>query len=157
MFYMGSNDEECEYLLRILESISGEKPVAQFKLINVILSRLNNSNTEDVDEALSCCSAATIEGIGYCHDINQQDDTMTSEVILANHLSNDDLSQDDQTTLLKVSKLYGIFLDSEGKPSDAALEKVANQFNERYSHILIEVQRLENLCLSLKISEPRKV
>ena len=154
---LGSDCAGNDHLICILELICEEKSTNHTQLMNLNLKLLKESNIEDVARVLLCSSKATIKMVQKCYDLIREVDAVIAEVELAKFLQSDDLSEDDRNALTDVTKLHGISVDNQGRPSAAGLEMIANSFHKRYVSLITEAQYLENLRLSLKASEPEEV
>ena len=153
MLLMGSAPKHGQ-LLRILDLVKDNVSSCHTKVMESILSLLEERNIQEIERVLISVSKARLRAAEACLgllDSQLQTSPKFAEVVFATRLRENDLSDHDRLTLRKVARLIDIDPNAEHNPSVAGLKEVACGLQERYSKLISEARRLENLRLSLQV------
>ena len=159
MLKLGSTATTNSQLLRILNHVNLKRSIHHERLNAIIIGLLPSRDAADIEDVLQALSKAGSNGAEVCAsvlDAKQHTSTNFAEVILALRLRASD-SGPDCDALRIVANFFEIRLDTEGKPSAAGLDEVADSVQKQFQTLMTEARRLESLRLSLKAVTPGSV
>ena len=125
-----------------------------------VIVLLHDGNTDEIIEALSAISKATLQGAQACQylvNTYRQTSPRLAEVVLAIKLRHGGLIEQDCLALRQVASLYSIGLNAADTPSTTGLKEFGDSLQIRYKALIKEAHRLENLRLSLRAVALKKV
>ena len=156
MLKLGSNATTNSQMLRILNHVKFTRSIHHERLNATIVGQLPSRDAGEIEDVLLALSKAESNGAEACVnvlDAKQHTSTKFAEVILALRLRASD-SGPDRDALRLVAQFMGIRLDTEGKPSAAGLDEVADSVHKQCQTLMTEARRLETLRLSLRAVVP---
>ena len=158
MLKLGSTATTNSQLLRILDHVKLERSIHHERLNATIIGLLPSRDAREIEDVLLALSKAASNGVEACVNVldantKQPTSTKFAEVILALRLRAS-VSGPDRDALRTVAKFLRIRLDTEGNPSAAGLDEVADSHHKQCQTLMAEARRLENLRLSLKAVAP---
>ena len=157
---LGPTKEKKCHILGVLQLAENNESNYKAELVNAILALLDIRNVNEIEEVLSIVSATGPKGIEACLDVidsSVRGSVGLAEVVLATRLRAIDISVHEKPVVIKVLKLFGVFVDDGGRPSLAGLTEANTILHQRYLKLMSEAQRIETLRLSLKAVVPHDV
>lgn len=157
--YNASTNEKLEQILIWIKETQG---IHRRRIIDPVIADLDisGSNVGEVEGQLATISRMTSKVVEVCINMLeacQEGSMQFAEVYLSGSVQTTDLSVMDRKTLIILATHCGLHVKAGGARSAHSSDVAADYFAGSFEQLLAEVQRLEDLCLSLCAVDPDSV
>jgi hypothetical protein len=158
----GSRSPNSDKITHLLKLMTENQGVPRQRVIGVILEKLERSgcNAGEIEEALSIVSKTTPKGAESCVSLLEacrHGSPQLAEVHVGVLLQTSELTELDRSALKILARYCDLHLDANGDAAEESFEVAADYLDDRFQELVAEIQRLENLRLSLAAVDPNGV